>query len=101
MSKKNSKVHKQEPPKVIDLSTLQVARSIKIRLPKTHSKSQINHLLLSTYLRNKLTNKKVIKSTPFMALYMGKDINFYIQDISFEKAIQEEKFEGKEDFEAN
>lgn len=82
MSKKTIK-HQQspkEPAPILNLAKLQIATKVVISLPAGLEKEQINIMLMSHYIRSKLMNKKVEEKQDFMAVYLGKEMNFQVVD---------------------
>lgn len=87
MSRKVNRSNQQSSSKegIIDLAALAVAHSITILLPESLDLPKINEPLMHSYLRSKITGKKVLKGQAFVALYLGKEHNFTILEITSDK----------------
>ena len=72
MSKKNSKGQQSKGEEMVDLANLKVASVVNVVLPDSIKSNQMNLPLIEGYLRNKLSNKKVVPGQHFVALFKGK-----------------------------
>lgn len=87
MSRKVNKSNQQSSSKegIVDLAALAVARSVTILLPESLDLPKINEPLMHSYLRTKITGKKVYQGQEFVALYLGKEHNFTVLEINSDK----------------
>lgn len=87
MSRKVNKNNQQSSSKegIVDLAALAIARSITILLPDSLDLPKINEPLMYSYLRTKISGKKVYEGQSFVALYLGKEHHFTIIEINSDK----------------
>lgn len=87
MSRKVNRPNQQSSSKegIVDLAALAVACSVTVLLPESLDLPKINEPLMHSYLRTKISGKKVYQGQEFVALYLGKEHNFAILEINSDK----------------